>query len=274
MNKTLRTLMMALGVIVIAGGLFVSGFWVSRVGVLVPWTMMSYSAPGNYDYGFGLGMMGRRDGGYRPEMMARGWGDYGPGGMMGGLRGSGGSSSATPLTIDQAKQAADKYIQSLNLQGLELGEVMVFDNNAYVVVRETVTGMGAFELLVDPISQAAFPEYGPNMMWNLKYGALNQGAIIGGRGGLMGMWNPQNATPSVASADMPVSQDQALKNAQAFLDQHYSGAFAASDPVAFYGYYTFDFTKDGKIAGMLSVNGYTGQVFPHTWHGRFIEEGK
>jgi hypothetical protein len=28
---------------------------------------------------------------------------------------------------------------------------------------------------------------------------------------------------------------------------------------------------DGETVGMLSVNGYTGQVFPHTWHGDFVE---
>lgn len=27
---------------------------------------------------------------------------------------------------------------------------------------------------------------------------------------------------------------------------------------------------DRKITGMLSVNGYTGQVWYHTWHGTFI----
>jgi hypothetical protein len=40
----------------------------------------------------------------------------------------------------------------------------------------------------------------------------------------------------------------------------------------FYGYYTFDFTVNGKIAGMLSVNGNTGQVWYHSWHGDFIQE--
>jgi hypothetical protein len=28
------------------------------------------------------------------------------------------------------------------------------------------------------------------------------------------------------------------------------------------------------MAGMLSVNGYSGQVFLHTWHGAFIEESE
>ena len=42
----------------------------------------------------------------------------------------------------------------------------------------------------------------------------------------------------------------------------------------FYGYYTIELEKDGQIVGMLSVNGYDGQVFYHTWHGVFIEMSK
>ncbi len=95
---------------------------------------------------------------------------------------NGTASNATPLTVDQAKQAAGKYIQSLNIQGFEIGEVMIFDNNAYVVVKESDTGLGAFELLVDPVSQIAYPEYGPNMMWNLKYGGLNHSGMMFGIG--------------------------------------------------------------------------------------------
>jgi hypothetical protein len=38
------------------------------------------------------------------------------------------------------------------------------------------------------------------------------------------------------------------------------------------GYFTMDFLKDGMPAGMLSVNGATGQVWYHTWHGAFIGE--
>ncbi len=111
----------------------------------------------------GSGMMGTGRGGYGMDtdmMSGYGWNN-------------GTTSNVTPLTVDQAKQAAQKYIQSLNIQGLEIAEVMVFDNNAYVAVKESGTGLGAFELLVDPASQVAYPEYGPNMMWNLKYGGMN-----------------------------------------------------------------------------------------------------
>jgi hypothetical protein len=28
--------------------------------------------------------------------------------------------------------------------------------------------------------------------------------------------------------------------------------------------------KNGTLTGMLSVNGYSGQVWYHTWHGAFM----
>ena len=276
MNQTLKTILIVVGVIVAAGVIFVAGAAFSRTGMFSPAaTMFGYA--GERNYGFGPGMMfGRGAGPVGPGMMGGQRGNYGAGpGMM---RGYGWNNqpgaNVTPLTIDQARQAADKYIQGLNLQGLAVGEVMVFNNNAYVQVKETATGIGAFELLVDPVSQVANPEPGANMMWNLKYGAFNHTQMMGGRGGMMGGWNPQNATPADVSSQMPVAADQAVKDAQAFLDQYQSGATAAADPLQFYGYYTIDFSKDGQVAGMVSVNGFTGQVFPHTWHGTFVQEGQ
>jgi len=39
---------------------------------------------------------------------------------------------------------------------------------------------------------------------------------------------------------------------------------------SFPGYYTLHTLKSGKIAGMLSVNATTGQVWYHSWHGDFV----
>jgi hypothetical protein len=154
---------------------------------------------------------------------------------------------------------------------------MIFDQNAYLIVKETSTGNGAFELLVDPGSQIAYPEYGPNMMWNLKYGCINHQQMMKqmmGGSSMMGDCDTNNATPPNVSAEMTVNTEQAIEFAQKYLDANISGATVAHDPTNFYGYYTLDFEKDGKLAGMLSVNGYSGQVFLHTWHGKFLEESE
>ncbi len=279
MKKTLSIILIVIAVLALAGGVFFAGSMYARANAFGPSMMLNNGWNNNSNYGPGI--MGRTNNNqsnyiYGPGMMGSGRGGYGIGPSMMGGHGwnNGTNSNVTPLTVDQAKAAAGKYIQSLSVQGLEIGEVMIFNNNAYVVVKESATGLGAFELLVDPASQVAYPEYGPNMMWNLKYGGLGHGSMMGGRGGMMGGWNNQSTTPATVSADMPVTLDQAIKNAQTYLDQNQPGVIAATDPVQFYGYYTLDFSKDGKVVGMLSVNGFNGQIFLHTWHGTFIEEAK
>lgn len=273
MNKTLSTILIVLAVLILAGGIFFAGTIYARTNAFgSSWMMGGYSRNNNNTYSPG-GMMGGNGG-----MM------NGEGGMMGGDGYN--SANLTPLTVDQAKAGAEKYLADLNNSDLQIGEVMIFDNNAYVVVKESSTGNGAFELLVDSASQIAYPEHGPNMMWNLKYGGLNHQymmgnsgmmGMMGGNGGMMNMmggYGWETTTPTDVSAEMTVTSEQAIGYAQKYLDKNISGATAATDPIRFYGYYTLDFEKDGKIAGMLSVNGYSGQVFLHTWHGTFIEESE
>lgn len=297
MNKTLSTTLIVIAVLALAGGVFFAGSMYARANSFGPEMMFGY----NNNTTYGPGMMNSGRGGYGNNTT------YGPGmtlapGASAGVNGNSGygmgpgmmgrnswnngtSTNVTPLTVDQAKAAAEKYIQTLNIQGLETGEVMIFDNNAYVIVKESESGLGAFELLVDPSSQVAYPEYGPNMMWNLKYSGLNHGGMMGGNGmmggqgmmganGMMSGWDYQATPSATVSAEMTVTSLQAVQYAQKYLDANNSGATAATDPMQFYGYYTLDFEKDGKIAGMLSVNGYNGQIFLHTWHGTFIEEAE
>jgi hypothetical protein len=274
MNNVLRNTLIVLAVLVLAGGIFMAGnMFAFTNGFGTGWMMGNYG--GN---GYGPGMMnGNGNNNYGPGMMnANGNNSYGPG-MMGGAGGK--NTNATPLSVDQAKTAATAYIKTLGVDGLDVAEVIVFDNNAYVVVKEMGTGNGAFELLVDPATQNAYPEFGPNMMWNLKYGGLNHSQMMGGSNGMMGGNNGMmggdgwdTTVPTDLSAEMNVTPEKAIEYAQKYLDANVKGATAATDPIKFYGYYTIDFEKDGKVVGMLSVNGYSGQVFLHTWHGTFIEE--
>jgi hypothetical protein len=174
-------------------------------------------------------------------------------GMMGqpGFKGQTQNSTGERISMDNAVSNAEAYLKNYT-QSLKVTEVMEFENNFYIVVKESDTGRDAMELLVDPVSGAVSPEIGPNMMWNLKYGH-------------MGMFT--NST-----TDNTLTIDEALVKAQQALKDQLQNATVNKDGVSFYGYYTFDYSIDGKVAGMLSVNGLDGQVWMHTWHGTFINE--
>src|SRR6266487_3335706 len=121
--------------------------------------------------------------------------------------------------------------------------------------------------------------FGPSMMNGYSGNKNNTYApntMMNGRGG-NGMMNGdgwESTNTADVSAKMTVTPEQAIEYAQKYLNTNVPGASAAIDPVQFYGYYTLDFEKDGQVAGMLSVNGYSGQVFLHTWHGTFIQEAE
>jgi hypothetical protein len=68
---------------------------------------------------------------------------------------------------------------------------------------------------------------------------------------------------------MSVTEGQAEQYAQKFIDGYLPGA-KVDQAERFYGYYTLHVLRDGQIYGMLSVNGYTGQVWYHSWHGQFL----
>ena len=66
--------------------------------------------------------------------------------------------------------------------------------------------------------------------------------------------------------------ETAKEAAQTYLDEYIDQNYQVSDDVhEFYGYYTFHIDEAGNTVGMLSVNGLTGEVWYHTWHGTLTE---
>ena len=205
----------------------------------------------------GSGMMGAGNG--NGGMMGSGMMGTGNSGMMGSdMMGQGGtcgdpgtagvSNDATPITIDQAKESVKNYLEKTGKTDLEIAEIIEFDNHFYAGLKEKTTDKYAIELLVNRYTGPVFPEMGPNMMWNTKYGHMN--------------WNTQGTAT--------VTEEQAIEKAQKYLDTAQPGKEVKSADT-FYGYYTLEVIKDGKVNGMLSVNANTGAVWYHTWHGTFVK---
>lgn len=166
-----------------------------------------------------------------------------------------------PLSFNEVERAIELYLTDYRDTDLHMGEIMIFDNHAYAEIVESDTGVGAMEVLVDPSTLSVYPEYGPNMMWNQKYGHM--------RGNLMG--GGFNGSIDENYSVMPISNDEAVKIAQDYLSSYAKDLDADDHADPFYGYYTIHTIKEGEVYGMLSVNGYNGRIFIHSWHGDFIE---
>ena len=180
-----------------------------------------------------------------------------------------GSVYAQTITIDNAIQLFKGYLASLQNPDLALHEVEEYQNNFYATYFEMSTGIFAFQMLIwkpgstwtggmmgnGMMTGVVMPEPGPNMMWNTKYTVM---------GGMMGIYRQTSTSP------MTVTPEQAKSIAQQYLDSSFVGT-SAGDVDTFYGYHNVDVLKAGKTFGMLSVNGYTGQVWYHSWHGTYIQ---
>jgi hypothetical protein len=177
---------------------------------------------------------------------------YAPG-MMSNSR----LAQTQPLDSPEAAQAAfARYLGVVDNRNVALDEVMQFQWYYYASVKDTTTADGAFELLANPRTGFVSPEFGPGMMWNTQY------RLMRAWGMLNGLWGRPAVEPSLSS-------DQAQQLAQHWLDQNQPGGVTGTLH-AFPGYYTLHIAQAGEIAGIVSVNAYTGQVWYHTWLGPFV----
>lgn len=179
-------------------------------------------------------------------------------------------SNQEKLSIDQIKNNVQEYIKSYG-NNLIISDIFIYkDSDYYVSVEEKDTGKGAMELLVNPYTGYIYPEYGPNMMWNEKYGMHGSSGYGMMGSGMMGgyptnrdyLYNGQNGTNKL-------SKDEAVKAADQYVKSNVNKDFSVlSDGHEFYGYYTFHISSDNKTIGMVSVNYHTGAVWYHNWHGQ------
>jgi hypothetical protein len=187
--------------------------------------------------------------GYGPGMM--GGQGFGMGMMQGGMMGGMGmmetyNATAEPITFEDAQSRVEEVARTFG-ENVQVSEVMTFANNFYAQFVDD-QGRGVAEVLVDRYTGFTSPEPGPNMMWNTRAGMM--GAAFAGQ-------------PRYDEA-------AAQKLAQGFLANYLPGA-KVTTVQAFSGYYTIDFGRT-TTEGMLSVNAYSGEVWPHTWHGTFLDE--
>ena len=252
--------LVATGLVTVSAFAYMGGRGFYSPNGITTGTSGQYNSYGGYAGGMmgggrmGGGMMGGYGYGTTPQTSS---GQYGWGCRGGnGYNYAPNTSTGTAITIDAAVNIAKNYSASLANKDIAVDEVEEYTQNFYVLLKEKSTSLGAFEMLIDKYTGAIYPEMGPNMMWNTKYGMMN--------GGMMG-W-----TAGAQTEPITVTAEQAKTNVQQFLTANYPGTTVGSIDT-FYGYYHIDVLSAGNTYGMLSVNGYTGQVWYHNWHGAFIQ---
>lgn len=199
---------------------------------------------------------------------------YSRGAMMFDNYASNRFSSDEKIELEELELSVDRYIEQYG-KDLVISDIFVFsDSDYYFSIMEEDTGLGAMELLVNPYTGAVYPEFGPNMMWNLKYGMHGNSSygMMGGRG-MMGRYYDDDYYTSNQNIERNVvSFEDAQKSASEYIEVRYEEKYTVSgDGHEFYGYYTFHLEQDDKTVGMLSVNGFTGEVWHHDWHGTVLE---
>ena len=214
-------------------------------------------------------------------------------GMMGaGMMGSGMGMMSTyapssrPISQEEARRRAAGFAVRYGL-GVKIRDFMVFTQNYYVQIVDAKTGAGLGELLVDRYTGMVQPEFGPNMMWNTRFGMggntgmmsgnmmgtnQNQGVASVAQPGQEMMGNTTNQGASGTLAAARYSMAAAQKLADTFVAGYLPGG-KVLEGFAFPGYYTFDYGRRAT-EGMLSVNAYTGEVWVHGWHGLSLGEVK
>ena len=297
-----RKIFSILGLIILSLLLFAAGLWLGQTRILnTNWQPGWMMGKPNNDVqpGYGMkndtgmmgmmmnnGMMSSNNNQNMPGMInGQGSMMMGSNGMMGMMSGFSGLSDVDPLTVAEVETAVTNYLSTLSQDNLTLGEIMIFSNHAYAQILDSDSGLGAFEVLVDPTTGNVFPEPGPNMMWNTQYGMMSGlgGGMMGSNmmgSGMMGnnmmgngmmSGNMMGSLGSAPDAEINITAGEVVNIAQAYLDAYLPGKTADDRADTFPGYYTLHILEDSETIGMLSVNAYTGQVFLHHWHGDFIE---
>ena len=187
-----------------------------------------------------------------------------------------------PISVNDAIKEVEHYNEWWKGENLAPAEIMEFSYHYYIEVVEKDSGIGAFEVLVNKYTGDLTPEPGPNMMWNTKYSGMGYsmmgksmmgpGMMGSSRQGMMND-NRSNMGPDYEDRelvdDMPITGEEAIDLAQRYLDIRIKGSVADEHAAQFFGYYTIHVLDNEETVGMLSVNGYSGDVWFHDWHGDF-----
>jgi hypothetical protein len=159
---------------------------------------------------------------------------------------------SAPLTMDEAVQTAQSFLAKSG-NDWKIDKVLQFQNAFDVIFVEKETGRGAAQLLIPATGRGM--QRLPELQWNLKYGPAGE-----------------SRAAASGATDNTVAIADARTAAQAYLAKAQPGATLLEGGYAFYGYYLFEYSVDGKTAGIVLVNGLTSEAGQLKMLGSFVAE--
>lgn len=174
-------------------------------------------------------------------------------------------ANATEVLVDPATGATS----------LEYGPAMMWNTEYGMLSGRLGSGMMSTSAM-----RSLMGSYGGSYTGMMGGYGGSGGGMMGGdggsRGGMMGAGtmggirggSAQPSTPGTKSA--PLSGAEAAAAAKTWLASNEPGT-GVKAAEAFPGYYTLETTRGNTIVGMISVHAATGAIWPHWWHGRFLE---
>lgn len=154
--------------------------------------------------------------------------------------------------------AVQRYLERQGDPDLAVTRRLEFYSAYQLDVIEQSSGRYAFGLMVGKDSGQVSPKAGPNIFWNIKYGA--QLGEIGGGYGMVG-----HLTSSTVPDEMPLAESEARSLAASSILQMGDGSKLDGEARSYYGFYQFDVNKGGELVGELAVNGHNGQIWYEQW---------
>jgi hypothetical protein len=205
--------------------------------------LLAWGGPGYRGYGPGWGM--------GPGMMW-GYGGNGPGGWGNYPY----DYSGRKIKEHELRQIAQNYLRSTGDPDLTFTGYIEYGPGYAIGFKEKSSGLHAFEIYINKINESVYPEMGPYMMWNLKYGHMM----------MMGGYYYYRS-----ASQMPVTEEKAVSLAKEFIKASFPKASLDNDAEVFYGFYEFVIKEDGKPYTHLFINGYSGQYWFWNPHGPIIQ---
>lgn len=148
------------------------------------------------------------------------------------------------ISLEDQKEIINKFISKSD-EEYTIAKILKYSDSRYLFLISE-GDIFAYELLVNPYSKNVNYNRGSGMMWNTKIHSFYDN-----------------------ESSLRISEKEALKEVEKYLNDKDIEFTVDKDSLEFYGYYKYLIKNDKKIVGYIDVNSSTGELW--TVFSNFVE---